>query len=124
MATKLRRKLGFCCLSCCRQALRACFIRSSFGFRKIIESILDKRSITDTPPFTHDLQKLSDELQLEITAEDYDFLSIINSWNIRVFHPDYTKRLYQNTTEKYLREQIEKAGKLKTWLEEKISKQK
>ena len=92
------------------------------ALEKLFKALWIKESITDTPPFTNDLQKLSDELQLEITAEDYDFLSIINSWNIRGRYPDYTKRLYQNTTDKYLREQIEKAGKLKAWLEEKISK--
>ena len=89
---------------------------------KLFKAFWVKGNITGTPPFTHDLQKLFDELQMEINHEDYDFLSIMNSWNIRIYYPDYTKRLYQNTTDKYLREQIEKAGKLKAWLEEKISK--
>jgi HEPN domain-containing protein len=94
------------------------------ALEKLFKAFWIKESITDAPPFTHDLQKLSDELQLEITAEDYDFLSIINSWNIRGLYPDYTKRLYQNTTDKYLGSKLKKQGKLKTWLEEKILKQK
>jgi HEPN domain-containing protein len=92
------------------------------ALEKLFKTLWIKESITDTPPFTHDLQKLSDELQLEITAEDYDFLSIINSWNIRGLYPDYTKRLYQNTTDKYLGSKLKKQGKLKTWLEEKLLK--
>ncbi len=48
--------------------------------------------------------------------------ALINSWNIRGRYPDYTKRLYQNTTDNYLKEQIDKIEKLKKWLEEKILK--
>lgn len=88
---------------------------------KLFKALYIKESVTDTPPYTHDLQKLSNDLELEISAEDYDFLAIINSWNIRGRYPDYTKRLYQNTTDKYLKEQIEKVKELKKWLEEKIS---
>jgi HEPN domain-containing protein len=85
---------------------------------------LDKRKRYRFPPYTHDLQKICDELTLGIGAEDYDFLSIMNSWNIRGRYPDYTKRLYQNTTDDYLKEQIGKVEILKKWLEEKILKQK
>ena len=93
------------------------------ALEKLFKSLWIKESITDTPPYTHDLQKLCDELQLDISAEDYDFLSIINSWNNRGRYPDYTKRLYKNTTDNYLKEQIDRTQKLKKWLEEKISKQ-
>jgi hypothetical protein len=60
------------------------------------------------------------ELRFNLTLEDSDFLTVVNSWNIRGRYPDYTSRLYQNTTDKYLKEQIEKVQKLKKWLEEKI----
>ncbi len=89
---------------------------------KIIKALWIKESVTDTPPYTHDLQKLFSELQLEITPEDYDFLSVVNSWNIRGRYPDYNKRLYKNTTATYLKDQIHKVERVKKWLEEKISK--
>lgn len=90
------------------------------SLEKLFKALWIKKSATDTPPYTHDLQKLCDDLQLEINAEDYDFLSIINSWNIRGRYPDYTKRLYQSTTDSYLTEQINKVENLKKWLQEKI----
>lgn len=92
------------------------------SLEKLLKALWIKESVIDTPPYTHDLQKLCDELRLEISAEDYDFLSIINSWNIRGRYPDYTKRLYQNATDTYLKEQIGKVEILKKWLEEKILK--
>ena len=91
---------------------------------KLFKALWIKESITDTPLYTHDLQKLCNELKLDISNEDYDFLTIVNSWNIRGRYPDYTSRLYKNTTDQYLKEQIEKVNELKKWLEEKISKQK
>lgn len=91
---------------------------------KLLKALWLKESVNDTPPYTHDLQKLCDEIELSINAEDYDFLSIVNSWNIRGRYPDYTKKLYKNTTAKYLQEQIDKVEILKKWLEEKILKQK
>jgi len=90
------------------------------ALEKLLKALWIKNSVTDTPPYTHDLQRLCDDLQLEISAEEYDFLSIINSWNIRGRYPDYTQRLYRNTTDKYLIEQIAKVEILKKWLEEKI----
>ena len=90
------------------------------ALEKLLKALWIKNSVTDTPPYTHDLQRLCDDLQLEISAEEYDFLSIINSWNIRGRYPDYTRRLYRNTTDKYLIEQIAKVEILKKWLEEKI----
>lgn len=91
---------------------------------KLLKAPWIKESITDAPPYTHDLQKLCNELQLDISVEDADFLTIVNSWNIRGRYPDYTQRLYKNTSDKYLKEQIEKVNEIKKWLEEKILKQK
>ena len=91
---------------------------------KLFKALWIKESVTDTPPYTHDLQKLCNDLQLDIPVEDYDFLTIVNSWNIRGRYPDYTNGLYKKTTARYLKEQIDKVNKLKKWLEEEILKQK
>ncbi len=91
---------------------------------KLLKALWIKESVTDSPPYTHDLQRLFSELDLEACVEDYDFLSIVNSWNIRGRYPDYTKKFYQNTTGKYLKDQIKKVETLKKWLEEKILNQK
>lgn len=91
---------------------------------KLLKALWIKESITDTPLYTHDLQRLCNELNLDISQEDFDFLTIVNSWNIRGRYPDYTSRLYRNTSAKYLKEQIEKVNKLKKWLEERILNQK
>lgn len=94
------------------------------SLEKMFKAIWIQKSVKDNPPYIHDLQKLADMVNLEISADDYDYLAIMNSWNIRGRYPDYTKRLYQSTTVNYLNEQIEKSGKIKKWLQEKILNQK
>ncbi len=42
-----------------------------FSYWKINEAIWIKESVPDIPPFTHDLQKLSDEIGLDIEAENF-----------------------------------------------------
>lgn len=90
------------------------------SIEKLMKAIWVKESITDTPPFTHDLQRLADEINLDLQPEDYDYLSIINSWNIRGRYPDYTNHLHKSSTEDYIQKQIDKLHSLKTWLEKKI----
>lgn len=85
---------------------------------KLLKALWIKEGVTDSPPYTHDLQKLFSEIDLEASVKDYDFLSIVNSWKIRGLYPDYTKKLYQNTTGKYLKDQIKKVETSKKWLEE------
>lgn len=90
------------------------------SIEKLLKAIWIRESITDTPPYTHDLQRLADEIGLEMQPEDYDFLSVINSWNIRGRYPDYTSHLHKSSTADYLQNQIDKISILKTWLEKKI----
>jgi len=101
-----------------------CLFALHLTLEKLLKALWIKESVTDTPPYTHDLQKLSEELQLDISPEDFDYLTIVNNWNIRGSYPDYTSRLYKKTTGKYLEEQIGKIDTIKKWLEEKISKKK
>ena len=87
---------------------------------KILKAIWVKESITSTPPFTHDLLKLTEECEIELSSEQLDFLVIINSWNIRGRYPDFTKALHHQATPEYVQKQMQKVEAIKTWLEEKI----
>jgi hypothetical protein len=77
-------------------------------------------SINNTPPFTHDLIRLSEECSLNISLEQLDFLATVNSWNIRGRYPDYTRSLHQSATPAYLDLQFEKIKTLKKWLEDQL----
>ena len=79
-----------------------------------------KESVTNTPPFTHDLVRLAEETGVELNPEQIDFLSVINSWNIRGRYPDFTKSLHHSATPEYVKVQVQKVSDLKKWLEQKI----
>jgi len=98
-----------------------CLFSLHLVIEKLLKAIWIKESLTNTPPFTHDLIKLCEESNLALSLEDLDFLVAVNSWNIRGRYPDYSKSLHQSATPAYLSIQIEKVQKLKKWLEEKIS---
>lgn len=88
---------------------------------KLLNAIWVKESISDnTPPFTHDLDRLAEECGLELGPDDMDFLTVINGWNIRGRYPDFTKSFHRNTTDSYLKAQRVKVNELKEWLEKKI----
>ena len=53
--------------------LKANWVRDNFG---------------NTPPLTHELQKIHVETMLGKDAEWHDYYMIVNSWNIETSYPD------------------------------------
>lgn len=79
-----------------------------------------KDNFDNQPPRTHDLQNLHNQTELDLPAEDYDYLAIVNQWSIDTRYPDYKEKIYSIATESYLSMQFEKVLKLKTCLLEKL----
>ena len=71
------------------------------GLEKALKAHWVKDNFSDTPPFTHDLQKLISGTSLQCDADCYDFLSIVNTWNIEAGYPDYMAQHEQKITELY-----------------------
>ncbi len=92
------------------------FVPALFFLNLSIEKILKANWVADnlsnTPPFTHDLQKIASETDVELNATQYDYLSVINTWNIEARYPDYKKRLYQIADETYLNHHLKKCAEL------------
>lgn len=97
-----------------------CLFSLHLVIEKIFKALWLKESVINTPPFTHDLVRLAEETGIELNAEQIDFLSVINSWNIRGRYPDFTKSLHHSATPEYVKTQMKKVGDLKKWLEQKI----
>lgn len=97
-----------------------CLFSLHLVIEKLFKAVWIKESITNTPPFTHDLVHLAEESGIELSAEQLDFLSVINSWNIRGRYPDFTNALHHSATPEYVKIQMQKVNDFKKWLEEKI----
>jgi HEPN domain-containing protein len=68
------------------------------------------------PPRTHDLQYLHNQTDLDVPADDYDYLAVVNQWSIDTRYPDYKNKIYAIATDDYVANQVRKVEKLKLWL--------
>jgi HEPN domain-containing protein len=72
------------------------------AFEKILKAIWVKDNINNTPPFSHDLQKIYGETSLNLELSDFDYLSIISSWNIDTRYPDFKLTLHKRADKSYM----------------------
>jgi HEPN domain-containing protein len=88
---------------------------------KMLKAIWVQDNQSNTPPFTHDLQKIAGETDIEWDANYFDYLSVVNNWNIEARYPDYKHTLHKIATSSYMQMHVQKVQDLLKWLQEKIS---
>lgn len=100
------------------------FVMALFLFNLVIEKLLKahwvKDNIDNFPPRTHDLQYLHNQTELDLPAEDYDYLAVMSQWSIDTRYPDYKNKIYSVASEKYTSRQMGKVKTLMTCLREKL----
>lgn len=100
------------------------FVMALFLFNLVLEKLLMAHWVNDnadnTPPRTHDLQSLHNQIDLDLEAADYDYLAIINRWNIDTRYPDYKNKIYTIATSAYVADQKLRLEKLKQCLLENL----
>lgn len=87
---------------------------------KLFKAHWVKDNIDNFPPRTHDLQFLHNQTDLDIPAEDYDYLAVVNQWSIDTRYPDYRNKIYSIATDTYITAQVVRVEKLKQWLHAKF----
>lgn len=83
---------------------------------KLFKAVWVKDNIDNVPPRTHDLQHLHNQTNLNLNAEDYAYLAVISSWNLETHYPDYKRKIYQRTDERFARKQLEIVDSLRKCL--------
>jgi len=86
---------------------------------KLLKAIWVKDNIDNTPP-RHDLTLIYNQTDLNLNSELYDYLPVINTWNIESRYPDYKLKIYERANDEYMKEYFEKVSKLKECLLEKL----
>lgn len=85
-----------------------------------IEKWLKAKWVTDNtgnyPPRIHDLLSIYGETDLQLTAEQLDFMSAVNRWNMEGRYPDYKFSLKMLATQDYMNKQLIKLEELKQCL--------
>lgn len=70
------------------------------------------------PPKIHDLLRLAEKVQLNLTEDQEEKLDTITRFNINVRYEDYKREFYAKCTEAYTTEQIKNIEEVIEWIRE------
>lgn len=71
-------------------------------------------------PFTHNLYRLAELSELELTEEYTEWLYNITTFNISARYDDYKKEFYAICTADYTKEWIDKIKQLRLWIKKQL----
>ena len=69
-------------------------------------------------PLTHNLYRLAEQIELELTDEYADWLDEITSFNLHARYDDYKREFYTLCTPEFTLEWIDKIEKIRIWIKE------
>jgi HEPN domain-containing protein len=97
---------------------------SPFMGHLVIEKLLKALYIQETndqPPFIHNLSRIVQMAEMEMTETQLDFLDTITTFNIRARYDDYKQLFYKKCTRDYTAMWIQNIEELIVWIKEKLS---
>lgn len=71
-------------------------------------------------PFTHNLYRIAELIDVELSEEYADWLDEITSFNLNARYDDYKKEFYSLCTPEYTSDWISKIETLRTWIKTKL----
>ena len=92
----------------------------------VIEKLLKSlyiQNVDITPPFIHDLVRLSEKVGLSLTEDQKDILDTISTFNLRVRYDDYKLSFYRKCTKAFTEQWIRHIKELREWIKDKLPKQ-
>ncbi len=83
---------------------------------KLLKANWVRDNFENTPPLTHDLDKIHSDTMLGKEEEWRDFYLVATSWNLETRYPDYKNTLRKLATKAYIDNHLIKIKELRTWL--------
>lgn len=71
-------------------------------------------------PFTHNLYRLAEQIEFELSDQHSDWLDEITSFNLNARYDDYKKEFYSLCTPEFTKLWIDKIENLREWIKEKL----
>ena len=100
------------------------FLHALFFFHLVIEKLLKAHWVKDNPgdfpPYSHNLEFIYGNTQVELSAEFVDELRALNHWNLEGRYPDYLNKISKQADEKYTLAKYENTKKIRKCLLENI----
>ena len=78
------------------------------------------KNVDNQPPFIHNLLRLAEKTDLDLTENQKDILATITTFNIRARYDDYKQAFYKTCTKEFAEEWIEKIKGFRTWIKEQL----
>ena len=84
---------------------------------KLLKALYVKR-FKKHAPFTHNLYRLAEKIEIELTEEQADWLDEITSFNLNARYDDYKREFYSICNYDYTKSWIDKIKNIRTWIKE------
>ena len=85
----------------------------------VIEKLLKAyfvKKYNEIPPFIHDLLRLAEKCNINMTETIKDSLDIISTFNIGARYDNYKEEFYRKCTKKFADENIERIKDMRKWI--------
>ncbi len=80
------------------------------------------KNVDNQPPFIHNLLRLTEKTDLNLTEAQKDILTTITTFNIQARYDDYKQAFYKTCTKEFTEKWIEEIKGLRKWIKEKLLK--
>lgn len=78
-----------------------CLFIAHLVLEKMLKALFVLRNDNKVPPRTHNLVKLAERAQLQLSDEKRFFLDEVSSFNLEARYPDYKKEFYKKCSKEF-----------------------
>ena|ERR1035437_4930494 len=87
---------------------------------KVCKALWVKHSNENIAPYTHNLTRLLEGIETDLSEDDLDFLVELNDYQLEGRYPEFTERLYKKTTKEITERYISKIKMIDECLRRKL----
>lgn len=87
---------------------------------KILKAIFVQENSNRLPPKTHNLLRLAEQGQIELTEDQEMLLDRVNEFNIETRYPQYKNEFYKKCSPEFAEEYFRKIEEMAAWLKSRI----
>ena len=91
----------------------------------VIEKLLKAwyvQSISDPPPFIHDLVRLSEKGGLSLDEDQKDILDTISAFNLRARYDDYKMEFHRKCSKEFTEKWVDNIKEFREWIKKRLLK--
>jgi HEPN domain-containing protein len=93
-----------------------CLFIGHLILEKVLKAFWVRDNTDNFPPKIHNLQKLASQTKLILNSDIFDFLRIVNEFNIETRYPNIKFKFYKKCTAEFTSEWYSKIKEIYKWL--------